>query len=453
MNKIKLGFVALSTVFFSAAGAQSIEEGKNFFYYEKYKSAQGVFDKLVKADGNNAEAVYWLGQADLALEDTLAAKELYQKTLLANSNNALLLAGIGHVELLQGKLAEAHNRFETAISLSNGKNIPVLNAVGYANLDAKEGDAAYAVEKLKQATTLKGMKDPAVLVNLGDAYRKIGDGGSAQLSYQSALALQPNYARASYRIGKIYQSQGIAQSDIYLKYFEDAIAKDPKYIPVYYNLYDYYYNTNVGKSAEYLDKYLNLKAEDEPNGCYYKASMKYAQAQFPEAITQANNCIAASATPYPSLFGLNVSAKRNVTKTDLYNAGYSYFRAGSYESAVKVFTVYSQKFPDDAFGYYMTGKANWGIDSTMKLGLANAAFEKAIAVGSVDSVKSKSQLIGSYKYFVPYYATVKNDLPKAIEYCDKILALDPKDAEAISNKELLTKLMKKPATKPAPAKK
>src|SRR5207244_2347224 len=129
---------------------------------------------------------YWLGQADIGLEDTAAAKSLYQKTLMANPNSPLLIAGMGHIELLEGKLPDARNRFETAISLQ-GKNIPVLNAIGFANINAKNGDAAYAIDKLKQATMLKGMKDPDVYVNLGDSYRKLVDGGNAQLSYEAAL--------------------------------------------------------------------------------------------------------------------------------------------------------------------------------------------------------------------------------------------------------------------------
>ncbi len=83
--------------------------------------------------------------------DIAGAKALYQKTLMNNSNSALLLAGMGHIELLEGKDQEARNRFETAISISQGKNKDVLNAVGFANVQAKNGDADYAVQKLKQA--------------------------------------------------------------------------------------------------------------------------------------------------------------------------------------------------------------------------------------------------------------------------------------------------------------
>jgi Flp pilus assembly protein TadD len=547
MNKIKSALLLCSILFIATIiKAQTIDDGKKFFYYEKYVSAKSVFNKLIAANPNDADAAYWLGQSEIQLGDTASAQALYQKTLAANTNSALLIAGMGNIQLLKGNVADAHNQFETAISLSNAKNAAVLNAIGYANISTKAGNTAYAMDKLKQASLLKdGAKNPDIFCNLGDAYRLIGDGGSAQKAYQAALAIQPNYARASLRIGKIYQTQGYSQQDIYMKYYNDAIAEDPNYSPVYYNFYNYYYTTDVTKSGDYLEKYLALKGDDEPNACYYRASMKYAQGLFKDAITQSDNCIGATPTPYPSLYGLKgyayfrlgdslnakstfelyfakqaadkigstdyvtygrvllklgaadtaqatvainkglaldslendkvahlksvagdyeaskdfksagiyyskiVAVKANPTKTDLYNAGYSYFRSGAYNEAVNAFTVYTQKFPDDAFGFYMVGKSYWGIDSTMQKGLANASFQKAVEVGSIDSVKYKQQIIGSYEYFIPYYVNVKRDKETAIAYCDKILAIDPTNAQALSNKEVISKLdlNPKPAAK------
>jgi tetratricopeptide (TPR) repeat protein len=174
-------------------------------------------------------------------------------------------------------------------------------------VDSKYGDPNYAIEKLKIATGIKKFKDPAVYVYMGDAYRRLMDGGNAQTAYQSALNLDPNYARASYRIGKIYQTQGPNQEEIYMRYFNEAIAKDPAYGPVYKNLSDLYYNTDVTKSAMYLDKYL-ANTDEDPKNCYYRASMKYAQGLFQEAVTMADQCIAASPNAYSKLYGIQAYA-------------------------------------------------------------------------------------------------------------------------------------------------
>src|SRR4051812_48207134 len=119
--------------------AQSVADGKRFFYYERYKSAKDAFEKVLAANPNDAGAVYWLGQTLLATKDSTGAKALYQKALSTNGNAPLLLAGMGQILLMEGKKDEARQQFETAINLSKGKDVDVLNAIGTANVKAKLG--------------------------------------------------------------------------------------------------------------------------------------------------------------------------------------------------------------------------------------------------------------------------------------------------------------------------
>lgn len=337
MKQLKAGVLFLAILLaVNYAKAQSIEDGKTFLYYEKYISARNVFQKLVDANPNNVDAVYWLGQAMIAPQDDKdisGAELLYQKALMANSNSPLLIAGMGHIRLLQGRTQDARSQFETAISLSGGKSVAVLNAVGFANadFDSKAGDPEYAVDKLKQAVAIKsGSKDPDVLTNLGDAYRKMGDGGNAKTTYDAALAANPRYARAKYRTGRIYQTQGTTQQEIFMQYYNEAIALDPNYTPVYWTLFQYYYENNVVKAAEYLDKYLAAKGSDEPNSCFLKAQMKYAQGLFADAISASNACIASAGntTPYPNLYGL---------------IAYSSYKLNNFVGAKSNFDLYFQK--------------------------------------------------------------------------------------------------------------
>ena len=397
------------------------------------------------------------------------------------------------------------------------------------------------------------------MTDLGDAFRKVGDGGSAQRTYEAALGIDPKYARAKFRIGRIYQSQGFSQAPIYLQYYNDAIALDPNYAPVYFYLHQYYYETDVVKSATYLEKYLAAKGSDEPNACFLNAQMKFAQGLFPETTTAADACIAASPNPYPNLFGLlayanfkigeklekagdstgamaafanskiafekyfqkqkqtkigprdlftnatvllkfpgnealagnfmeqavaldsteigkvtmlkSVAAtyekrlqyadagewykkvlniKKVPTKTDIYNAAYSYYRVGQFAASAQLFETYTQKYADDILGYYMMGKSYWGIDTVMAYGLANNSFTRAIQVGEAytDKTKIVSQLMAAYKYFIAYSANVEKNYPQAVMYADKALLIDPNDQEVKANKEALSKLTPRTDTKP-----
>ena len=334
MKNLKFTLILLSSFLaVNFSSAQTIEDGKKFLYYEKFISAKNAFQQLITANPNNEEAIYWLGQTLIAPnedKDIEGAKAVYQKGLAANANSALLNAGMGHIELLEGKTQQARSHFETAISLSGGKNVMVLDAIGFANgdFDSKNGDAAYAIEKLQQATNTKGFKDARIMTDLGDAFRKLGDGGTAQRTYEAALVMDPKYARAKFRIGRIYQSQGRSQEAIYLQYYNDAIALDANYTPVYWVLYQYFYETDVVKSAAYLDKYLAAKGSDEPNSCFLNAQMKFAQGLFAEAYTSSDACIGASSTPYPNLYGLKA---------------YSAFKLNDSVNAKTAFDLYFQK--------------------------------------------------------------------------------------------------------------
>ena len=155
------------------------------------------------------------------------------------------------------------------------------------------------------------------------------------------------------------------------------------------------------------------------------------------------------------------AVRKEPRKGELHSAGYNYFKAGELPAATAVYDSYVQKFPDESFGYYMRGKVKWATDSTMEQGLANPDFEKTIEYASKDTAKLKRQLVDAYKYFI-VYNVYKRDKNAALGFCDKVLALDPADAETVSNKELIPTLnfnapkqqpKKEPAgTKPATGK-
>jgi Flp pilus assembly protein TadD len=115
-RSLSLAFVAV--FFVQQLLAQSIDDGKKFMYYERFKSAKDVFEKLIAANPKNEDAAYWLGQAYIGLEDVAKAKQTYQAALQANATSPILLAGMGHVELLENKATDARNHFDMAINTS-----------------------------------------------------------------------------------------------------------------------------------------------------------------------------------------------------------------------------------------------------------------------------------------------------------------------------------------------
>jgi tetratricopeptide (TPR) repeat protein len=286
MNRFFL--TALFSLLISTLFSQSIEEGKKFIYYERYKSAKDIFEKNLQSKPNQSEAAYWLGQAYLGLEDVNKAREVLQSAINANPNDALLTAGMGEIELLNNRKEIARSLFETALSISKEKDLEVLHAIGRANVNAKQGDVNYAIVQLQKATQLKKFNDANVHITIGDAYRRLLDGGNAVLAYQSALALNPQLAAAVYKEGLIYKSQ--KNKELYLSLFDRALAIDPQYGQAYYSLYVHWYERDVTKAEEFLNKYISV-IDPDPQNDYYRVDLKYASKKFQEAILGADALI------------------------------------------------------------------------------------------------------------------------------------------------------------------
>jgi tetratricopeptide (TPR) repeat protein len=193
---------------------------------------------------------------------------------------------------------------------------------------------------------------------------------------------------------------------------------------------------NDSLAGVYIDKAVQLDTLESSKIAYLKATSLYFENQ---------KNYKAAADWYAKI----LTVKKAPTSFDLNTAGLKYFKYGNYTSAIDIFSQSSKKYPEDVYGYYMTGKSYWAIDTTMEQGLANPAFQKVIEVGLADKVKNKAQLIASYKYFVVYYANIKKDKAAAMAYCDSVLVVDPADAEAASNKAVIEKMNMNPTPPPA----
>ena len=288
MNKIRFFLLTLVVIASGVAMAQNVDQGKRFLYYERLKSAKDVLEKVLASNPNNIDAMYWLGQVLIDMKDSVGAKALYQRALGTNGSAPLLLAGMGQVELMEGKTNDARQRFETAISLSKNKDIEVLNAIARANVEAKAGDATYAVEKANTATQVKGFKDPETYLLLGDAYRKNIDGGGAVTAYTKALGMNNKLAAAKYKIGKVYLTQN--NKEYFLPAFEEAIQLDPAYLPALYELFYYWYFRDVNKAEQYLNQYV-ANADQGPEIEYLQTDFTYAKGDFAGARAKAQALI------------------------------------------------------------------------------------------------------------------------------------------------------------------
>lgn len=361
-----------------------IPAGIKALNYEKYSSAKAAFQKAVNDNPKDAQAIYWLGQALLATDNSSptpaqidAAKALYQKALTEIGSDPWLLVGMGTVEMMQkGDLNAIKQKFEQAITASTetkGKNkgkpnADILNAIGRASAYAPSGngDYAYSIDKLKQAAAID-LTNPDIYINMGINYLKMGgeNGGEAVKAYQEAIARDPKNPKANFRIGKIYQSQN--NKEMYDQYFNAAIAADPTFPPVYYTEYQLYANKDVNVAKEYLDKFI-ANADKDPVNDLFQADYLFRAGKYAESLAKTKEIDAAvggsKAVPkLDVLYALNYDRLGDSVQAKTYlqkyfqNAPVDIIVPADYELAVKVFA----KFPgseNEAVGYINKAIAN-----------------------------------------------------------------------------------------------
>ncbi|HMU45391.1 MAG TPA: tetratricopeptide repeat protein [Chitinophagaceae bacterium] len=353
MKKTFITFLSALLLMVTGLKAQSIKEGMDHLYADRFKTAAGIFQKLLAENPNNIEAIYWLGQTYFDMDDDDKAKEVYEKALQTNGRAPLILVGLGHADLLNKKVNDARQKFEEALTASKdrkGNNDPVVaTAIGRANVDAKAGNYQWAVQLLEEAANSYKKNPPTeTLLQLGNAYRKAGEGkggGKAFETYKKALEVDPNFAVADLRLAKLFESQ--KNWDFVLEYLNDALKRDPKFTPAYYELFYYYFFTKKYDEAEaQLKKYIDSKLpETDINDDSYYAQLCWARQDYDCAIQKDEKVVAQ----------LGDKAKPRVFKL----LADAYYQKGDYTNAQKYIDWYFRREkPEDYISFDYKLKAD-----------------------------------------------------------------------------------------------
>lgn len=312
--------------------AQSIDDGLKDLYYDKNQSAKQTFEKLA-ASKPDERAYYYLGIAELGLENKEAAAAAFQKGLQSVPTSPLLQVGMGRIDLLNGNAAAAKQKFEAASLATQGTNAEVARAIADANTEIKGGDRGYALSVMEKALNNEGRKKKEVYtptaadyIELGDAYRALGgeNGGKAISTYEKALELEPNRAEAVMKQGMVNFNARLLQEAV--TDWTKATTMDPNYGPAYYELYQFYItptkNTfSLENAAKYLQKYMEVvgtgagQLENE----YNLAAISFYKKDYDAAINKAQSVLPQATDAYKGKF-TRLIADAYLQKGDSLNA-------------------------------------------------------------------------------------------------------------------------------------
>jgi len=126
MKKTFITVLSVGLLAVTGLKAQTVEEGIRHMYADRYKSAIVVFEKILAADPNNVDAIFWLGQTYFDYDKNDKAKEVYQNALNKLGSQPLILVGLGHADLLDHKTADARQKFEAALTASKDKKVKTI---------------------------------------------------------------------------------------------------------------------------------------------------------------------------------------------------------------------------------------------------------------------------------------------------------------------------------------
>ncbi len=183
----------------------------------RFDEAIDQFQRALKIDPNDADAVYNLGNA-LAQQGNLeaAGKEL-QLALQIKPNSAMAAYDLGNVRARQGRLDEAIDQFQRAL-----KSDPGL-ARAYYNLGqifSKQGKLDEAIRNYRLALRF----DPThvkVRYYLAVALAGQGDFEAAGKEFRESLRIEPNLAEAHTGLARALSAQG--KKDEAVQHYQEAV--------------------------------------------------------------------------------------------------------------------------------------------------------------------------------------------------------------------------------------
>ncbi len=359
-------------IFFMMGGprAQSIAEARKLLYYERYDGAAHLLQSLIRTDPNNPEAWWLLTQAYLHSGHVNPLRDSLLLMPAAVSQQPLALCAYGQVLLADHKKDSAAAYFSKALAITKEKDPVILMAIAKAHQGADSGDANYCIELLTKAIK-RDKRNPDLYVALGNAYRKLQDGGQSYKAYQDALAQDGRCVEALYKLGKIFVTQNNAE--MYLKYFDDAVAADPLYAPAWYELYYHYYFKDVNKARDCLNHYIAASDPGIRND-YLLTDLLYSARKYDSAVDRARRLIDRQGkTSEPRLYKLIAySYKELHDSSQALDYMKQYFREQNdtgfvLKDYVTMGEIYDMmNLPDSAAGYFVKA-GNMEKDSVKRL--------------------------------------------------------------------------------------
>ena len=264
INKFATFSVAILASTYSVQ-AQDINQAKKAVDAEQFESAKSILKSIIKDKPSNGNAYFTLGTIYLNQNVQDSAKIFFEKGLSASDNGKLNNIGLGQIDLDKNDVSAAQAKFALATKDVKKKDIQEYIYIARAYMNADKPDYKNALTILNKAVAVNP-QDAQLQLALGDAYYGDGKQNEAYVAYRSAFQADNSLLRAKMQLGVLLK--GAKSYDEALKAYNEVIAINPNYGPVYRELAETYYKIARNKPSQaaanyktaigYYDKYMSL---------------------------------------------------------------------------------------------------------------------------------------------------------------------------------------------------
>jgi len=255
-----------ATLLFICLGqAQDIKDAKVAIDAEQFEKAKTILESYTASKTSDGYAKFLLGNVFLYKGDYDLAKMQFENGLKCSSKAHFNNIGLGYIALDKGDVAEAERYFALATAGIGKKDVEESIFIGKAYTYSERPNYKKAVEVLS-ASRVIAPSNTDLLLALADAYKFNKKQNDSYDCYREAFRLDNTLLRAKMGLGTLIKNAH--NFPVAVTSFDEVIALNPNYGPVYRELAETQYlwamndsrnyKQHIDKGIAFYEKYMSL---------------------------------------------------------------------------------------------------------------------------------------------------------------------------------------------------
>ncbi len=332
MNKFKI-FSITFLIATTIVQAQDIEQAKKSLDAEQYEKAKIMLKNIIKTNPNNGKAEFLLGNIYLKQNIEDSAKIFFQNGLSATDGARFSTIGLGQIDLEAGNVTAAQAKFDQVTKVLKKKDTEEYVYIAQAYMNNSKPDYKTAITILNKAKLISP-NDASIKLALGDAFYGDKNQNDAYASYRDAYSDDNTLIRAKMQLGVLLK--GAKAYTEAIKAFDEVVALNPNYGPVYREFAETYYYWANNKPATYTDNIAKALSN-------YEKYMSLTDYSLTSRMRHADFLILAKDYKDLEIEANKMKELDKVNPRILRYLGYSSYQNGNYDSAISALTDFTTK--------------------------------------------------------------------------------------------------------------